>query len=298
MQRHKEGGRLPLLEVAREVLCGRLGEELRVIAHACHRHLAVVQIAGHVCAHARLMGEIVQRAPVVAKEVVVPTLERPVVRQGPQVPFADQRRGIAHGLEQGGQRGVRRGQTEVLPGARQRFFQATRQAVLVAPGDQGKAGGRTHGRVGIRLGKAHALGGKAIQVRSVVRRLTVDTEVGPAEVIREEKEHVGWGSVGWTHGCLPSRGVKCECPDSAQTTGSIRSEGRVRLPNREEERQWPSSCAHAPSSSRASFLRKLNRAEPFLNRSWCPNSMICMRFAGSLARCLFSGTRDSPGALS
>jgi len=48
------------------------------------------------------------------------------------------------------------------------------------------------------------LGGKAIQVRGVVRGLTVDTEVDPAEIIREDKEHVGLGIVGWTQCRLQS----------------------------------------------------------------------------------------------
>jgi hypothetical protein len=41
-------------------------------------------------------------------------------------------------------------------------------------------------------------------VRGVVRGLTVDTEIGPAEVIREDKEHVGLGIGGWTQGRLQS----------------------------------------------------------------------------------------------
>ena len=93
-------GHLALLAMGADVLRGLIRQDLCVIAHALHRHLALVQVAGHVCAHGGLVGEIVDRPAVVAKEAVVPTLERPVVRRSPQVPFADQRRGIAHGLEQ------------------------------------------------------------------------------------------------------------------------------------------------------------------------------------------------------
>jgi hypothetical protein len=82
------------------VLRGLVRQDLRVIAHALHWHLALVQVAGHVGAHGGLVGEIVDRTTIVAKEAVVPTLERPVVRRSSQVPFADQGSGIAHGLEQ------------------------------------------------------------------------------------------------------------------------------------------------------------------------------------------------------
>jgi len=80
----------------------------------------------------------------------------------------------------------------------------------VAPCDQRKVRGRTDGRVGIRLGEAHALGGKAIQVRGLVLGLAVDAEVSPAEVISENEENVGSGIVGLTHCSLQTSGVECE----------------------------------------------------------------------------------------
>ncbi len=123
-------------------------QDLRVRPHAFQRPLAFVEIVGHVFGHTGLVGKVVEGATIVAKEAVVPTLERSVVRQGPQVPFADERGGIAHGLEQGRQRGVLRRQAEVMPCAEQRFFQAARQAVLVAPRDQCNTCGRAHGRLG------------------------------------------------------------------------------------------------------------------------------------------------------
>ena len=100
-----------------------------------------------------------------------------------------------------------RRQAEVLPPLGERFFQAARQAVLVAPRHQRKARGRTDGRVGIRLREAHALCSQAIQVRGGVLGLAVDAEVGPAEVISDDEKDVGSGGCGLTHDCPQTRDV-------------------------------------------------------------------------------------------
>jgi hypothetical protein len=82
---------------------------------------------------------------------------------------------------------VLRRQAEALRPLGEWFFQAARQTVLVAPCHQRKTRGRTDSRVGIRLREAHALYRKAIQVRCGVLSLTVDAEVGPAEVISDDE---------------------------------------------------------------------------------------------------------------
>mmetsp|Transcript_67487 Transcript_67487/g.186944 ORF Transcript_67487/g.186944 Transcript_67487/m.186944 type:complete len:527 (-) Transcript_67487:101-1681(-) len=168
-----------------------VGDQVGVVAHLVDPHLALEQVRGQVGADAGLVGEIVHRAAGVAKELVVAALQRTELGQGAEVPFAEQRGAVAAGLQQRGQGGVLGWQAELVAGAGNRLLQPAAQPVLVAAGDQAKARGRAHGRVGIALREADALGGQLVEVGRGVVALAVDAEVGPAQVVGQDKEDVG-----------------------------------------------------------------------------------------------------------
>ncbi len=138
----------------------------------------------------RLLGvlEVVEAAAVEAPEVIIAALQRPELRRRAQVPLADQPRLVAGLLEQRGQGGMFGRQAH---GAQaQGLFQPHRQTVLVAAGDQPRAGGRADRGIGIGLHEPEPLLGQAIDVGGLVVGPAVAADVGVPQVVGQQEDDV------------------------------------------------------------------------------------------------------------
>src|SRR5579859_1511261 len=85
------------------------------------------------------VGEVVESATSETPEMIVAALQRTVVRQPAEVPFADQRRAVSGLFQERGQCWMLRGQSDVLrkPVAREWLLESYRQPALIASSDQG-----------------------------------------------------------------------------------------------------------------------------------------------------------------
>src|SRR5579871_339754 len=73
----------------------------------------------------------------------------------------------------------------------ERFFQADRQTVLIASGDEGGARGGAYCGIGIRLLELHAPCGDAVDVGRAVVWPAVTGEVGITHVVGEDENDIG-----------------------------------------------------------------------------------------------------------
>ena len=175
------------------IACGLIAEDIGVVARAFHGFAALPEVAVELLAHAGFVREVVDGTVVIAKEIVVAAALWPKGRRLPQMPFADQGGVIAGLLEQRRQSGVFGRQAQLAAVARQRLLQPRLQAVLITARDKRNACGRAHGRVGICLVEAHALGGEAVQVRSLEIGGAIDAEIGPAQIVGQYENNVRSG---------------------------------------------------------------------------------------------------------
>src|SRR5713101_7903845 len=90
-----------------------------------------------------------------------------------------------------------RGWQPYVPGrsSAYRFLQADRETILVTPGNQRRACGRTHSGIGVGLGEFHPFERKSIHVRRCVIALAVATHIGKAEVVGEDEDDVWPGGL-------------------------------------------------------------------------------------------------------
>src|SRR5262249_23434495 len=125
--------------VAFDDLHGPITEQVRHVAVPFHRHLFLIQ---RVCERTIECGiatviEIVGTAAEYAKEMIETALEGAEIRQGAEVPFADQCRAISYLLEKGRQRRVTGRQANGLGRRRTDWlFQSRAQSILVTAGNQ------------------------------------------------------------------------------------------------------------------------------------------------------------------
>ena len=145
------------------------------------------------------MGEVIHATGHDAEKFVVTRAQGAKAWRVAQVPFADQRGGVACITQQGGQCGHVGRQPQrcaAFAAAVDGLFHAAAQAVLVAHGHQREAGWRAHGRVGITLGEPHATGGQCVYMgrdRAEWRVApTVAAQVGVAQVVRHDIDDVGF----------------------------------------------------------------------------------------------------------
>lgn len=83
----------------------------------------------------------------------------------------------------------------IASGARQRFFQPAAQAVLIAPGNQGKTRGRADRRIGIGIGKAHAFFCQFVQMRCFEMALAANAEIRITHIIGKNKNNIGLADI-------------------------------------------------------------------------------------------------------
>ena len=57
-------------------------------------------------------------------------------------------------------------------------------------------GGRTHGSRRVSMGEGHSLAGELVYVRGPYVLASVTAQIKPAQVIREDKEDIGFGTLG------------------------------------------------------------------------------------------------------
>ena len=188
MQAQEEG--LSGRRVVGDHLDRAVAEQVGEVAVLMDQCVLIPEVVGRSIGCAGLVGEVVELAAAEAVEVVVSALERAVVRQPAQVPFADQRGAVAGFFEQRRQRGMFGRQADVACGPGERFFQADGQAVLVASGDERDAGGGADGGVGVGLGEADAFGGEVVEDGRAVVWAAVAGEVGEAEVVGHDEDDV------------------------------------------------------------------------------------------------------------
>jgi len=184
------------LGVAFDRLHPPVAEQVGHVAVPLDRHLLLVQLVRLRPAALRVAAviEVVGGAAEDAEEAVVAALERAVVRQIAEMPFAHQARAVARLLEQRRQGRMARRQPDTLRRRRvDRLFQADRQAHLIAPGDQPGARRRAVGGIGIALREPQPLERQAVDVRRRVVALAVAAHVGIAEVVGEDEDDVRLG---------------------------------------------------------------------------------------------------------
>ncbi len=155
------------------------------------------------------MGEIIDAAAADAPELVIAAQQGAKPGQPAHVPLAD-KAGVVTGLAQQRRHGRVRG-FEAQFAIAERFFQPHAHAVLIAPGDQADACGRTDSRVGIAMQELHALRREAIEHRRLVFTPTVAGEVSKAEVVGHDKEEIGLAR--WIAGgaLRTTRQDHCQC---------------------------------------------------------------------------------------
>ena len=145
------------------------------------------------------MGKVVGATGVKAVELLIARFAWAKVGRVAQMPFANERRGVARILEQRCHSGVIRRQAEhlVAMGAGNRLFCRTAQTVLPAARGQRKAGRRAHGRVGIAARKPHARACQGIKPWRDIGGIAVHiaragtTQIGVAQVISQNKDQIG-----------------------------------------------------------------------------------------------------------
>ncbi len=179
MQAHEEGlvGRREVADEPHRVVAEEIGE----IAGLVGQNVFVPQRV--------IMVEVVGRAAADPVIVLVAAFERPVVRKEAEVPLADQGRVVALGAQQRRQRGMRWGEPRHVGG--QRLFEADREPILVASGDQRRAGRRADGRVRISLGEAKPVLRDTVDVRGREVRAAVAGQIRVAHVVGQDEEDVG-----------------------------------------------------------------------------------------------------------
>src|SRR6266545_932989 len=72
----------------------------------------------------------------------------------------------------------------------QRFFKPNASSRRIAPGDESAAGGRAHRRRGIGVEETNTLCGETVQMRGLIIRTTVATEVTITKIIGEDEQNV------------------------------------------------------------------------------------------------------------
>src|SRR5262249_16591797 len=80
--------------------------------------------------------------------------------------------------------------SNISTGSGKRFFESDRQAILIAPGNQGNARRSTHCGVGIGLQEFHSLTCEAVDVRRLEVSAAVAGEVGGAKIVSQDEKHV------------------------------------------------------------------------------------------------------------
>src|SRR5215470_12029186 len=80
--------------------------------------------------------------------------------------------------------------SNISTGSGKRFFESDRQAILIAPGNQGNARRSTHCGVGIGLQEFHSLTCEAVDVRRLEVRAAVAGEIGVAKIVSQDEEYV------------------------------------------------------------------------------------------------------------
>ena len=171
---------------------GAVAEQVREIANLVNLDIAIPEIIRVAARWTVFVREVIQRAATESVEAVIAAFQRPEIRQPAEVPFSDQRRAVAGGFEKRRQSRMVRWYADVaVAAAGQGLFQTDRKTVLIAPGDQGRAGGGAHRRVRIGLKQAHAAGGDAVDIRRLEIRPPVTRNVGVAHVVRHDVDDVG-----------------------------------------------------------------------------------------------------------
>ena len=170
-----------------------VAEQIGHVAVALDRHLLLMQLV-RVRPAAGCIGtmiEVIGRAAENAEEGVVAALERAVVRQIAEMPFADQARAVACLLEQRGEGGMTWRQPDGFRGRGiDRLLEAHRQTHLIAAGRQAGARGRAIRRIRIALREPHPLDRQTVHVRRRVVALAVATHVGIAKVVGQDEDDV------------------------------------------------------------------------------------------------------------
>jgi hypothetical protein len=162
------------------------------------RHLLLMQLVRLRPAAQRIGSviEVVGRAAEDAEEAVVAALERAVVRQIAEVPFADEARAVARLLEQRRKGRMARRQPDVFRRRGvDRLFEAHGKTHLIAPGDQAGACRRAVGGIGIALREPQSLERQPVDVRRGVVALAVAAHVGIAEIVRQDEDDVRLGAL-------------------------------------------------------------------------------------------------------
>src|SRR5258708_6449800 len=135
------------------------------------------------------MIEIIRSTAEYPEEMVIATLERTEIRQEAEMPFTDKRCAVAGAPKERRQRRMAWRQPDVLGRVCvDRLLQSDREAILIASSDQGRTRGRTHGRIGIGLGKFHPFERKPVHVRRRVVGLAIATHIGKAEIVGENED--------------------------------------------------------------------------------------------------------------
>src|SRR5438552_1555453 len=130
------------------------------------------------------------------KELIESALERAEVRKVSEMPFPDQRRVITLSFYERRDRRMFAWDTDRLYTLAEfflfgdRFFETDRKSGGIASGDPTDTRRSTHGRRGVRVRESNSLRRKFIEIRSLVIRPAVATEIRPAHVIGEYEENV------------------------------------------------------------------------------------------------------------
>ncbi len=133
---------------------------------------------------------VVERPHPESIEMVVAALQRTVFRQRAQMPLADERRAVAGPLQQRRQCGMFRRQADRRVRRGQRLLESKRQPVLIPARDQRQPRRRADRGVRIRLQKAHAVAGDAIDVRRLQIGTAVARDVGVSEIVGHDEDDI------------------------------------------------------------------------------------------------------------
>jgi hypothetical protein len=141
--------------------------------------------------------EIIRGAAEYAEEMVVAALEWAKIRQEAEMPFANQRRGVACGPKQRWQCRMAWRQPYVLRRvSADRLLQANCQPILIAARDQPRARGRTYRGIRVCLCELRPFKRKPVYVWRRVVLLAIATHIGKAEVVGKDKNDVRLGGLG------------------------------------------------------------------------------------------------------
>ena len=147
---------------------GAVGKEVGEVAGLVDKGVALPEVKRAVSGGAGSVGEVVDPAHAVAKELVIAALEGAGAGESAEVPLADEAGVIPGGSEQGGESGMGRRNSDDGGAGGDGLLEADREAVLIAAGEEGGARGGTDAAVGVGLGETDALGGEPVEVGRLV----------------------------------------------------------------------------------------------------------------------------------